>query len=164
MEKGIENMKKFLINFIIGIVLMAVGTTSLIFEMGKFDRVNASDIPNLQEYGYHTKSFKLKDKEELSILVANEYQSNSYIWEYDDMMKDKVKITFSNNMDYQIGEDQIIITDTNSYRHESRNNWYDYLELFVSGLKQYKLYDLSGEDIIITTSYENRDRIHIERE
>ena len=158
MEKGVIYMKKFLVSFIIGIVLMAIGTTSLIFEISKFEHVDAAD--KFLKEGYTDELITLKEDEDVTIQLEDGYKY-SYEWNYDESMKDRVKITFVNGVSYRKDGNVFIVEDIDDYDDAFEDGW-DRFRIFIDGLKERKIYSYQYEDIIITTSHANRGRIHME--
>ena len=147
-------MKKFLVSFIIGITMMAIGTTMLIFEIKDFkivDGVNFKDAKNT-----HIEEFDVS-KADLDIRFENG-QTCSYRWEYDEGMKDTVRVQLQNDVEYRVRNHAIHIESV-SYRDEYEP--FEYLNMFIEGLKDKKLYTLEGDDtIVFTSSSDARDRVN----
>lgn len=151
-------MKKFLVTFIIGIVFMAIGTTSLIFEINEFERVDQRAFIQDKNY-FNTEEFKLNENKNILL----NFDEDSYIHheiEYDDSLGDNVKISISNNIDYKVLEDGIQVYEQ-SYYNSDFDDGINRLEFIMDGLKQKKLYDVNMTSIIVHVSYDNRDRIQV---
>lgn len=160
MEKGVIDMKKFLISFIIGVVMMAIGTTSLIFEIGQFDHVRAEEILSNNKLGYRSEVFNVKENEMIDIRMEDSYGDYSYEYVYDESMKDRVKISFSDAVSYSRSDLQVVVNDIDGYNGDFFTGW-DHFKYFLEGLKERKIYELQGGNIIITTSYANKERVRI---
>ena len=166
MEKGVIIMKKFLVSFIIGVVMMAIGTTSLIFEIGQFEHVNAVDVLANHAYGYRNEVFDLKnDKDVVELVLHDDYYGHSYEYNYDDSLKDRVKITLSGGVSYSVSGSTIDVSKIDDeyyygYENDFTRSW-NRIEFFLDGLKERKIYEMGYDPIIITTSYSNKDRVRI---
>lgn len=134
--------------------MMAIGTTMLIFEIKDFkivDGVNFKDAKNT-----HIEEFDVS-KADLDIRFENG-QTCSYRWEYDEGMKDTVRVQLQNDVEYRVRNHAIHIESV-SYRDEYEP--FEYLNMFIEGLKDKKLYTLEGDDtIVFTSSSDARDRVN----
>lgn len=147
-------MKKFLISFIIGITMMAVGTTMLVFEIKDFEIVDGV-------YGDEGDQIVHKEfdvsKENLDIRFENGY-AVSYDWKYDESMGDKVIVKFHNSTDYSVHGHTLRIKDI--YYGEKKDGMF-FLNIFLDGLKEKKFYTFDTYDsITITGSRSSRDKVN----
>lgn len=140
----------------IGVVFMAIGTTSLIFEINDFERLDAySAIRERTDY-YDTKEFDLKDGQMVNLtFMDNGY--TPYEINYEDSIGDKVMISIVENIDYKVMDHGVVVYDDDGW-----NDGIHALEFIMEGLKNRKLYDFNNSSIVITLSHDNRDRINIE--
>lgn len=158
-------MKKFLVSLIIGITLMAIGTTMLVFEIKDFKFVdNRGDFINKEEYKSHTFNVSKDDLE----LTFKNHSSASYEWVYDDSMQNEVKVELYGGSDYNVNDKDNKLDILNSHNYDSDNDGLDsldYFNRFIDGLKQKKVYVFNNSsNIVITSSYKNRDRVNINYE
>lgn len=152
-------MKKFLVNLIIGITLMAIGTTMLLFEVKDFKIVDGNGaLVNKKDYRVLTYSVS---KKEMNIVLPDD-SGISYEWKYDDSMKDEVRIEIAKDMNYKNDNDDNKLDIINIKYNDYERNTYDYLNTFIEGLKQKKVYVYhTTSNIIITTSYDNMDKVNL---
>ena len=143
-------MKKFLISLIVGITMMAIGTTMLVFEIKEFEFVDGRSA----YYGsdtVKTQTFRVKNQD-LNIV---------YEWKYDESMKDEVRIEYTSDMQVKTNGNTMIIEER--YNHEwGVNDGMDFLNTFLDGLKQRKVYTMDYRDnVVIVSSSQMRDRVHV---
>lgn len=152
-------MKKFLVNLIIGITLMAIGTTMLLFEVKDFRIVDGNGVFT-HEKDYRVLTYDVS-KNNMYITFPDD-ANISYEWHYNDSMKDDVRIEITKDIIYKNDEkdNTLDVLDTKYDDHE--RNFYDYLNTFIEGLKHKKIYVYdTTRNIIITTSYDNIDKVNI---
>ena len=144
-------MKKFLISLIVGITMMAIGTTMLVFEIKEFEFVDGRSA----YYGSDT----VKDQD-LNIVFEDDYYTG-YEWKYDESMKDEVRIEYTSDMQVKTNGNTMIIEER--YNHEwGVNDGMDFLNTFLDGLKQRKVYTMDYRDnVVIVSSSQMRDRVHV---
>lgn len=156
-------MKKFLVSLIIGITLMAIGTTMLVFEIKDFKIVDdRGEYMSKDTYKSHTFNVSKNDL----IITFKNVSGTSYEWKYDDTMKDEVKVELFGNTDYKIYDKDNKLTIFNrGYHKDSDMDGFDYFNRFIDGLKQKKIYNYTtSSDIVITSSYKNQDHVKIDYE
>ena len=151
-------MKKFLISLIVGITMMAIGTTMLVFEIKEFEFVDVRSA----YYGsdtVKTQTFRVKDQD-LNIVFEDDYYTG-YEWKYDESMKDEVRIEYTSDMQVKTNGNTMIIEER--YNHEwGVNDGMDFLNTFLDGLKQRKVYTMDYRDnVVIVSSSQMRDRVHV---
>ncbi|MBU9105410.1 hypothetical protein KTG08_05005 [[Clostridium] innocuum] len=151
-------MKKFLISLIVGITMMAIGTTMLVFEIKEFEFVDGRSA----YYGsdtVKTQTFRVKDQD-LNIVFEDDYYTG-YEWKYDESMKDEVRIEYTSDMQVKTNGNTMIIEER--YNHEwGVNDGMDFLNTFLDGLKQRKVYMMDYRDnVVIVSSSQMRDRVHV---
>ena len=153
-----RHMKKFLISLIVGITMMAIGTTMLVFEIKEFEFVDGRSA----YYGsdtVKTQTFRVKDQD-LNIVFEDDYYTG-YEWKYDESMKDEVRIEYTSDMQVKTNGNTMIIEER--YNHEwGVNDGMDFLNTFLDGLKQRKVYTMDYRDnVVIVSSSQMRDRVHV---
>ena len=151
-------MKKFLISLIVGITMMAIGTTMLVFEIKESELVDGRSA----YYGsdtVKTQTFRVKDQD-LNIVFEDDYYTG-YEWKYDESMKDEVRIEYTSDMQVKTNGNTMIIEER--YNHEwGVNDGMDFLNTFLDGLKQRKVYTMDYRDnVVIVSSSQMRDRVHV---
>lgn len=151
-----ETMKRFLINVIFGVVLMAIGATMLLMEVEDFEVVDGRQIFKDE---YKTYSVSVKDQE-LNIRFLQQY-GDRYEWKTDENLKDEVKIELLEDADYIFYKDKNQLDIRNIYTDKSyERNSIQYLSYIIDGLKQKKIYTLRGSStLVITSSLESRSKI-----
>lgn len=154
-------MKKFLVSLIVGITMMAIGTTMLVFEIKEFDFVDGRSA----YYGsdaVKTQTFNVKDKD-LNIIFDDDYYT-SYEWKYDESMKDEVRVEYSSDIHVNSSGHTMYIE--NRYDHDwGVNDGLDFLNTFLDGLKHRKVYTMDyRENVVIVSSSKARERVHINYE
>lgn len=131
-------MKRFLISFTIGITMMAVGVTTLIFELDDFTFVENS-IELLGD-GYYQKTVPTNSK-----TVFRIEDGISYSWDYDETMYDgEVKIEAENFINVQNIKNEVIVRynddkDYHSFSDANTDGWKTFNK-FIDGLKEHKVY------------------------
>lgn len=158
-------MKKFLVSLIIGITLMAIGTTMLVFEIKEFKFVdNRGD--SISKEGYKSYIFNVS-KHDLDLTFKNS-SDTSYEWVYDDSLENEVKIEVYGGIDHNVDvkDNKISILNDRSYNHDNDGlDGLDYFNRFIDGLKEKKVYVFDSlSNIVITSSYKNRDNVNINYE
>ena len=146
-------MKKFLISLIVGITMMAIGTTMLVFEIKEFEFVDGRSA----YYGsdtVKTQTFRVKDQD-LNIVFEDDYYTGY------ESMKDEVRIEYTSDMQVKTNGNTMIIEER--YNHEwGVNDGMDFLNTFLDGLKQRKVYTMDYRDnVVIVSSSQMRDRVHV---
>ena len=151
-------MKKFLISLIVGITMMAIGTTMLVFVIKEFEFVDGRSA----YYGsdtVKTQTFRVKDQD-LNIVFEDDYYTG-YEWKYDESMKDEVRIEYATDVRVKTSGNTIVIEER--YDHEwGVNDGMDFLNTFLDGLKHRKVYTMDyRENVVIVSSSQARDRVHV---
>lgn len=144
-------MKKILINFIIGIICMAIGTTLLIFELSDFEYLNIVEDSEISK-NMHVHDIELKKEDRVQLNFTNAVYGN-VSWNYDENLKNKIKVIIRSDVSYDIDGRTITLksakTDGNRYFSSGEQ-----LNFFLKGLKQQRVY--SSFDIPIVTIVSTR--------
>ncbi len=86
MEKGVSEMKKFLVSLILGVTMMAIGATMLLFEVREYQVVDdLSALSDTQQVTYSAK--------DIDGIIFKDYPE--YTWECDDSLGDEIKIFYT---------------------------------------------------------------------
>ena len=106
-----------------------------------------------------TQTFRVKDQD-LNIVFEDDYYTG-YEWKYDESMKDEVRIEYTSDMQVKTNGNTMIIEER--YNHEwGVNDGMDFLNTFLDGLKQRKVYTMDYRDnVVIVSSSQMRDRVHV---
>lgn len=157
-------MKKFLISFIIGLVLISAGSAMLVFEWKDYEFVDASD-KYLDKFNDDEFEFDIKENG-LLIEMNDDLKSFPIQYEYDDKMKGKVRIEFPNNMKYKLRSNTLIFKDLHYDNFDLKrfNEMKGVFDVFVDGLKEKKIYvmnDYNKYGIKVTCSKEEKEKITI---
>ena len=101
-------MKKFLISLIVGITMMAIGTTMLVFEIKEFEFVDGRSA----YYGsdtVKTQTFRVKDQD-LNIVFEDDYYTG-YEWKYDERNRAYSTIEVSGIPKESRGDTKYVVTN-----------------------------------------------------
>ena len=123
MEKGVNEMKKFLVSLILGVTMMAIGATMLLFEVREYEVIDdLSVLSDTQQVTYSAK--------DIDGIIFKDYPN--YSWECDDSLGDEIKIFYTSAE---------IKQDKDYLRIESNNHHaFDELNMFLDGIKHKKMY------------------------
>lgn len=143
-------MKKFLISFIIGVTMIAIGVTTLVFEIKDFEFID-------HRYDTHDTSTQVQsttfsDKNP-TLDIDN---SIRYEWENDNSMKDgEVRVEAIPDISVKISRKRIKIEyhKSKSYylNHRYGTDW-DMFMTFLEGLKERKIYVTDEFSTVCLTS------------
>lgn len=136
-------MKRFLISFLLGITLMAIGTTMLVFEIKDFTFVDGTSL-YINKDGKSTTSetFRVTNNNRLRIDFKRDDIDVKFA--YDETLGDKVIVDINDNIDYKVNNNHLNIYDWQS-RHNvsySIRNSIDAMNTLIDGLKDRKVYTL----------------------
>lgn len=128
-------MKKFLVSLIIGVTMMAIGTTMMVFELKEYEFV---DSATTEDTTYRKETFQLKEGETLALSFEPSVHNREIDMVYDESLKDgEVKVAFTDNVRYELSSNKLVITD-NRYGGSSRET--NRFDRFIEGLKKHKVY------------------------
>lgn len=152
-------MKKFLVSLIIGITMMAIGTTMLVFEIRDFEFVD-EEMSGTSSSTWQSKTISIGE-DRLRIVLDDDHDI-SYYWKYDESMGDDIRIEYSSRV--QLSQSNQTIYVRNDHNHEwTISKGIDVLDSFLDGLKEHKIYTWTyTADIVITSSSATRDRVYID--
>lgn len=150
-------MKKFIISLIVGITMMAIGTTMLVFEIKDYKFVEGAY--HGREENQKTETFSVKNDKLTLVFVEKEHTSYHFV--YDESLQDEVNITCSSHVEYRRREHEIYIDDID-HNDINVNDGFSVFHQFMEGLKKHEIYTFENyADVTITTAKKNRDRVDI---
>ena len=139
-------MKKFLTSLIIGVTMMAIGVTMLMFEIKDFEVIQ--EVSESSDRNQVT--FSAND---VHRIIIDGYQG--YEWKIDEDLKNEIQIIFPSNLQVNKHQHRIYIEGESMDELEEMN-------LFLEGLKDKKIYsNVAMEDVVIVSSSETMDAIEV---
>ncbi len=139
-------MKKFLISLILGVTMMAIGGTMLLFEVKGFKVIDdLSVLSDTQQKTYSVKN--------IDTIIFKDYPD--YTWDFDESLDDEIKIYYTSTVEVDLDGKNIYIQRENQHALEQ-------IDIFLDGLKDKRVYTNEAmNQVKIVSSSKTYDNIKI---
>lgn len=117
-------MKKFLVSLILGVTMMAIGATMLLFEVRGFKVID--DLSMLSDTQQKTYSVKNTDT-----IIFENYPD--YTWDFDESLEDEIIIYYTSTAEVDLDGKTIYIQRENEHALEQ-------IDIFLDGIKDKRVY------------------------